>query len=106
MCIRDSPYTEANGFVITEVAVSRGDQVGIVQLCAGMSVPCVIYEGDSIPSEDSETIAALEKENAELRERIIELEADKTVLENRVALRDAELAAANEKIANAQAALA
>lgn len=100
------PYTEANGFVTTDVAVSRGDQVGIVQLCADMSVPCVIYEGDSIPSEDGETIAALEKENAELRERIIELEADKTILENRVALRDAELAAANKKIANAQAALA
>lgn len=99
-------YTEANGFVTTEVAVSRGDQVGIVQLCADMSVPCVIYEGDSIPAEDGETIAALEKENAELRERIVELESDKTILENRVALRDAELAAANEKITNAQAALA
>lgn len=100
------PYTEANGFVTTDVAVSRGDQVGIVQLCADMSVPCVIYEGDSVPAEDGETIAALEKELADANERIKELETDKTILENRVALRDAELAAANEKIANAQAALA
>lgn len=99
------PYTEQNGFIVTNVAVSKGDQVGLVQLCADLGIPCVIYNED-VPAEDGETIAALEKENAELRERIVELEADKTILENRVALRDAELAAANEKIANAQAALA
>ena len=63
-----------------------------------MSVPCVIYEGDSIPAEDGETIAALEKELADANERIKELETDKTILENRVALRDAEIAALKERI--------
>ena len=91
------PYTEANGFIVTDVAVSRGDQVGLVQLCAGLGIPCIIYNED-VPAEDGETIAALEKENAELRERITELETDKAVLENRAALKEAEIAALTERI--------
>jgi len=91
------PYTEANGFVTTDVAVSRGDQVGLVQLCADLGIPCVIYNED-VPAEDGETIAALEKENAELREYIEQLKRDKEILENRVALKEQENAALKERI--------
>ena len=91
------PFTEQNGFIVTDVAVSRGDQIGLVQLCADLGIPCVIYNED-VPAEDGETIAALEKENEELRERIKELEADKIILENRASLKEQENAALKERI--------
>ena len=95
--VKSIPYTTLDGFVTTDIAVSRGDQVGLVQLCATLGVPCLIYNED-VPAEDGETIAALEKENAELREYNEQLKRDKEILENRVALRDAEIAALKERI--------
>ena len=107
--VKSIPFTTADGYVTTDVAVSSGDQVSLVQLCAELGVPCVIHEEPAAPVEPGgqcELLAALEKENAELKERVAELEADKTILENRVALRDEEIVKLNEKIASAQAALA
>ena len=79
------PYHAADGYAVTDVAVSKGDQVGLVQLCEGMGVPCVIYEEKPAESD-------LEKQLAEANERIKELETDKVVLENRVKLKEAEIA--------------
>lgn len=101
--VKAIPYTTLDGFVTTDIAVSRGDQIGLVQLCATLGVPCLIYEEEEETPADT---AELEKQLAEANERIKELETDKTILENRVALRDAEIAALKEKIAAAQAALA
>lgn len=101
--VKAIPYTTLDGFVTTDIAVSRGDQVGLVQLCATLGVPCLIYEEEEEAPADT---AELEKQLAEANERIKELETDKTILENRVALRDVEIAALKEKIAAAQAALA
>lgn len=101
--VKAIPYTTADGYVVTDIPVSRGDQIGLVQLCATLGVPCLIYEEEEEAPADT---AELEKQLAEANERIKELETDKTILENRVALRDAEIAALKEKIAAAQAALA
>lgn len=89
------PFTTENGFVTTDVPVSRGDQIALVGLCNNLGIPCLIYEEEAVGGDT----AALEAEIAELKERNAELEADKIILENRVKL-------LNEKIANAQAALA
>lgn len=89
------PFTTENGFVTTDVPVSRGDQIALVGLCNNLGIPCCIYEEEAVGGDT----AALEAEIAELKERNAELEADKIILENRVKL-------LNEKIANAQAALA
>ena len=101
--VKAIPYTTLDGFVTTDIAVSRGDQIGLVQLCATLGVPCLIYEEEEEAPADT---AELEKQLAEVNERIKELETDKTILTNRVALRDAEIAALKDKIAAAQAALA
>ena len=101
--VKAIPFTTLDGFVTTDIAVSRGDQIGLVQLCATLGVPCLIYEEEEEAPADT---AELEKQLAEANERIKELETDKTILENRVALRDAEIATLKEKIAAAQAALA
>lgn len=93
--VKAIPYTTLDGFVTTDIAVSRGDQIGLVQLCATLGVPCLIYEEEEEAPADT---AELEKQLAEANERIKELETDKTVLENRVALRDAEIAALKERI--------
>ena len=92
--VKTIPYTTLDGFVTTDIAVSRGDQIGLVQLCATLGVPCLIYEEEEAPAGTAE----LEKQLAEANERIKELETDKTILENRVALRDAEIAALKERI--------
>ena len=68
-------YTEAGGFVTTDVAVSRGDQAGLVQLCADMSVPCAVYsEGqtaaDTTREQTKMQLAALLSQAAELLERM------------------------------------
>lgn len=106
------PYTVTDGLVVTDIPVSGGDQVALVALCADMAIPCVVYEEPAepevpvepetpvepvepcdpvVPAGQCELLAALQKENAELKERITELETDKVVLTNRVALRDAEI---------------
>lgn len=100
--VKAIPYTTADGFVVTDVPVSRGDQVGLVQLCEALGVPCRVYEEK--PAEGD--TAALEAEIAELNERISELEADKAALTRRVELRDEEIKKLNGKIAEAQAVLA
>lgn len=100
--VKSIPYTTADGYVITDIPVSRGDQIGLVQICAELGVPCVVYVE---PSADP-TVAELEQQLAEANERIAELETDKAVLENRVQLREAEIEKLNGKIAAAQAALA
>ena len=92
--MKSIPYTTLDGFVTTDIAVSRGDQIGLVQLCDILGVPCLIYEEEEAPADTAE----LEKQLAEANERIKELETDKTILENRVALRDAEIAALKERI--------
>lgn len=97
-------YHAADGYAVTDVAVSAGDQQALVRLCASKGVPCVIYDGD--PVADKPAADELEKELAVANQRIKELEADKIVLENRVKLREAEIEELNKKIAAAQAALA
>ena len=46
-------YTVQNGFVTTDVAVSSGDQVGILQLCGTLSVNCMEFAPQ--PQAESET---------------------------------------------------
>lgn len=100
--VKSIPFTTAEGYVTTDIPVSRGDQIGLVQLCAELGVPCVIYNEQT----DDPVDADLEQQLAEANERIKELETDKVVLENRVKLREAEIEKLNGKIAAAQAALA
>ena len=113
------PYTVNEGYAVTDVAVSRGDQIGLVALCEEKGVPCVIYEEPvkpeipvepetpvepeepcvpDAPTGQCELLAALQKENAELKERVAELEADKAILTNRIDLRDAEIAELKAKL--------
>lgn len=67
------PYHAADGYAITDVAVSKGDQLGLVQLCDGMGVPCVVYKEEDTADELKQQIADLEAEVAKLKGTIDEI---------------------------------
>lgn len=98
------PYHAADGYAITDVAVSKGDQVGLVKLCADMGVPCVIYEEQ--PADDDARIAALEAQVDELEKKAAELEEMNAALRDTVTALNSENAKLKTKIDNAQKALA
>lgn len=99
------PFKTADGFVITDVPVSAGDQIGLVQLCSELVIPCVIYE-EQQPVDDETRIAALEAQVAELEKKAAELEEMNSVLRETVTALNADNAKLETKIDNAQKALA
>ena len=69
------PFAEADGVLVTDIAVSCGDQAALVQLCTELGVPCAVYgEGqtaaDTTREQTKMQLAALLSQAAELLERM------------------------------------
>ena len=50
---KNIPCSEQGGFVTTNTAVSRGDQLGLVQLCSELGIACAEYEQAPQPQKET-----------------------------------------------------